>query len=185
MDKVLNHIKNRRSPVIFSDKSVNDDIIADLFRAAGRAPSGFNRQPWRFLLTRKGESAYDLLLGTLNETNAGWAGKAPLLVLVLSVKETKERGINAYSGYEAGMAVGNLLVQAEYSGLIVHQMGGYNKEEARRIFEIPAEMDLLTVMAIGYHGDPATANEEIRLRDERVTPRHDLDTILWNEKVPS
>ncbi len=41
-------IKNRRSIRKFSSDDVSDEIIRQMLEAARLAPSGSNRQPWRF-----------------------------------------------------------------------------------------------------------------------------------------
>jgi coenzyme F420-0:L-glutamate ligase / coenzyme F420-1:gamma-L-glutamate ligase len=45
-------IAGRRSVRRFTPKPVPDDLIADMVRAATRAPSAHNRQPWRFHVIR-------------------------------------------------------------------------------------------------------------------------------------
>jgi len=172
-------IEKRKSPFIFLDKMPDEADLNLLFSAASRAPSGFNRQPWRFMLALKGTEQYKLLLETLTESNQRWASTAPVLVLALSLAETVERGRNPYAAYEAGMAVGNLLVQAEALGLVVHQMGGYDKDLARKRFGLGANYELLTVMAIGYHGDPESLPEDLKDREARKSTRLGLDEIVF------
>ncbi|MFZ5940444.1 MAG: nitroreductase family protein [Bacteroidota bacterium] len=180
---VLNYIADRKSPLAFSHDPVDEELIRLLFTAAGKAPSGFNAQPWHFILTRRGERGYEALLRTLSAANAQWAGDAPLLVLVTTRKIYPGRGENHFASYEAGLAVGNLLVQASAAGLSVHQMGGYDKEAARRLFGIPGEFDLLVLMAIGYHGDPLSLPDDLRERELNSSSRKELGDIL-TEGIP-
>ena len=56
----------------------------------------------------------------------------PLLVLALAqVISTYKNRPNRLAFYETGMAVSNLLLQATYMGLLVHQMAGYDVEKAK------------------------------------------------------
>jgi len=183
MNEIHPLISSRRSPFTFSDKIPDNETLDSLFLAASRAPSGFNRQPWRFLLAVKGEKAYTELFSILNEGNRRWANEAPVLVLVLTIRETKERGTNSFAGYEAGMAVGNLLVQAAANGLLVHQMGGYDRDLARKHFAVPDTYDLLTVMAIGYPGNEANLPLDFKERGIRSSARLGLAELVSRERI--
>ena len=55
-------IEKRKSPFIFLDKMPDEADLNLLFSAASRAPSGFNRQPWRFMLALKGTEQYKLVI---------------------------------------------------------------------------------------------------------------------------
>src|SRR5690349_14336970 len=59
----------------FSDEPVSDEDLATIFFAASRAPSGSNRQPYRFLVLRDGPKAKEakaLLGGAFRQ---GWSAK--------------------------------------------------------------------------------------------------------------
>ena len=59
----------------FSDEPVSDEDLATIFFAASRAPSGSNRQPFRFLVLRDGPKAKEakaLLGGAFRH---GWSAK--------------------------------------------------------------------------------------------------------------
>jgi nitroreductase len=85
---------------------------------------------------------YKLFLSLLSEANQVWAKTAPLLVLPLAqVISTYKNRPNRLAFYEAGMAVGNLLLQATHMGLMVHQMGGYDVDRAKEELVIPTRYE--------------------------------------------
>ena len=45
-------MEGRRSVREFSDRPVPEDVVRELIRTAGTAPSGANKQPWRFVAVR-------------------------------------------------------------------------------------------------------------------------------------
>ena len=45
-------LSKRRSIRFFSDKKVPQQLIENLILAAGTAPSGANKQPWRFVAVK-------------------------------------------------------------------------------------------------------------------------------------
>ncbi|MEZ5070353.1 MAG: nitroreductase family protein [Bacteroidales bacterium] len=179
MEKVHELITKRWSPVAFDGRKVEEDKIALLFEAARWAPSAQNLQPWRFIVAEKGQPDHDALFGLLNEGNREWAGSAPLLVLVLGqVISTYKNRPNRFAFFDAGMAVGNLLLQATAMGLSVHQMGGYDEERAKSELVIPSRYEPISMMAIGYHGDASKLSKNLQERENRKRERMDLDQFV-------
>jgi len=62
--------------------------LSALLEAARWAPSSQNSQPWRFLVTRRGEGAHGRLFAALGPGNQAWAGAASALVLVAARDST-------------------------------------------------------------------------------------------------
>ena len=183
-------IKKRRSPVIFSDKTIEDDKLESLFEAARWAPSSNNQQPWRFIVAKKIErKAYTELFNCLSPGNRIWAKNVP--VLVLSVAETissYNKKMNKYAFHDVGLAVGNLILQATALGLYVHQMGGYDNEKARNNLKIPQGYDPVAVIAIGYLADSFEGfPEELVKREKSIRTRNPLNNTvydgMWGKKL--
>ena len=176
-------ITDRWSPVAFDSRKVENDTIHLLFEAAKWAPSGRNAQPWRFIFATRDMPDYKLLLSLLSEQNQVWASTAPLLVLPLAqVISTYKNRPNRLAFYEAGMAVGNLLLQATHMGLMVHQMGGYDVEHAKEELVIPTRYEPMAMMAIGYKGDVKQLPEDVAARENRERTRNEISTFLVSGK---
>jgi nitroreductase len=179
MDKVHKLITDRWSPVAFDDRPVDYDQIHLLFEAAKWAPSARNAQPWRFIFTTKDMPDYKVLLDLLSEANQVWASTAPLLVMPLAqVISVYKNRPDRLAFYETGMAVGNLLAQATAMGLMVHQMSGYDLERAKETLVIPTRYEPMTMMAIGYKGDPAKLPAEVGARESRERTRMEISKFL-------
>jgi len=176
-------IRERWSPVAFSDKEIPGEVLESLFEAARWAPSSFNAQPWNFMMGRKGEETYNLLFSLLNESNKAWAQTAPVLVLSMAEMvppgRTKE---NRFAFHDTGMAVGNLLAQATHAGLHVHQMGGYDPVLARTLLNLPQNFEPAAMIAIGYKGDPSLLPENVASREKKTRDRKGLEEFLFTEK---
>ena len=52
MNPVFQAIRDRRAVRRYSAKTVPDDLLLELLELANRAPSGFNLQPWHFIVVR-------------------------------------------------------------------------------------------------------------------------------------
>ncbi len=179
MKKPHQLISDRWSPVAFDSKEVDFDQIHLLFEAAKWAPSAMNSQPWRFIFATKKMSEYKTLLGLMNEDNQLWAKSAPLLVMPLAqVISTYKNRPNRLALYEVGMAVGNLLLQATAMGLMVHQMSGYDVDRAKEELIIPTRYEPMSIMAIGYKGDPAQLPKDVAARERRERTRNENSKFL-------
>ena len=183
MDKVHELITKRWSPVAFDNRPVEYDKIHLLFDAAKWAPSGRNAQPWRFIFATKEMPEYELLFNLLSKRNQAWAKTAPLLVLSLAQKiSTYKNRKNRLASYEAGMAVGNLLAQATALGLMVHQMSGYDHERAKETLVIPTRYEPMSIMAIGYKGEPARLPSDVAAWEKRERTRLEISKFLVQGK---
>ncbi len=154
---------------------IPEPVLNGLLEAATFAPSCFNEQPWRFL-PAAGERK-EQLLATLTPKNQGWAHRAPVLMLVAAKKTFTQGGKpNFWHQYDAGCACGFLILEAEHRGLVAHPMAGFDRAAAARAFGIEDELEVITVIAIGYPGDVNDLNETDRLRNH-PNPRKPIEEI--------
>jgi nitroreductase len=183
METIHKLITDRWSPVAFDSRKVEYDTIHLLFDAAKWAPSGRNAQPWRFIYATSEMPDYKLLLSFLSDQNQVWASTAPMLVLPLAqVISTYKNRPNRLAFYEAGMAVGNLLLQATHMDLLVHQMAGYDVERAKEELVIPTRYEPMAMMAIGYKGDVAQLPEKVAAWEKRERTRNEISKFLVSGK---
>ena len=183
MDKVHKLITDRWSPRAFDDRAVDYDKIHLLFEAAKWAPSSRNAQPWRFIFATKEMSDYKVFIELMSEVNQQWASTAPLLVMPLAqVISTYKNRPNRLAFFEAGMAVGNLLAQATAMDLMVHQMSGYDHERAKETLVIPTRYEPMSIMAIGYKGEPAKLPSDVAAWEQRERTRMEISKFLVQGK---
>ncbi|MBG81442.1 MAG: nitroreductase family protein [Phycisphaerae bacterium] len=137
-------MKKRRSIRMFSSAAVDRSLIESIVATAGTAPSGANKQPWRFVVVddpelkrqiREGaEEEERLFYGTRasedwlrdleiigTDQNKPFLEEAPWLVVVFKVmKDDREEAISDrvyYVNESVGIAVGFLLAAAQQAGL--------------------------------------------------------------------
>jgi nitroreductase len=177
-------IARRWSPYAFADRPVAREILLALFEAARWAPSSYNEQPWSYLVaTRDDAEEFARLLSCLVEGNQAWAKAAPVLALgCTSLNFTRNGQPNAAAVHDLGLASENLVLEATARGLAVHQMIGILPERAREIYQIPAGVQPLTGLAIGYAGDPGALPEKMRDRDAARRPRKPLASFVYGTK---
>lgn len=173
-------ISTRRSLRAFDPTAeLSDDDLSLLLEAARWAPSAMNRQPWRFLVARRGSEAFTALHDALAAGNQVWADKAAALVVALVDVEDESAPADAGRAYEVGLAVGQLGVQAEAMGLVTHQMGGFSAERVSSAFAIPGRYRPMVVIAVGVAGGHASLPEHLRVRETAPRTRKDLGEIAF------
>lgn len=162
-------IANRWSPRAFSPKDVEPEKLMRLFEAARWAPSAFNKQPWSYLVGKKGDDIYNKIFQSLSPFNQAWVLKAPILVLCLGDTLGPRGEFNRSFAYDCGQANALLSIQATHEGLFLHQMGGMDYEMISKSFEITENREAVVAFAIGYYGnfqELAESNQKMEL-----TPR--------------
>jgi len=184
MNTLEDIIKKRKSTIIFQDKPIAESDLKLIFEAARWAPSSFNRQPWRFIVGNKNENqdTYNKLLDILFDGNKVWAIRAPVLILSIAETYMKDRGQeNRFAFHDTGMATANLYIQAVSMGLSVHIMGGYDKDKARKVFQIPEYFEPAAMIALGYLGNIDELNEQQKLRKLGDSTRNPFESIVFKE----
>lgn len=176
---LLDGLATTRAIRRYTDDPIPDDDLATILWHAGRAPSGSNRQPFRFLVLRDGPRAIAAksLLG--EAFRAGWEAKregdgyrpsrfadsmqryvdrfeqTPVVVLVCL---ERYRGASPYEGASVYPACQNLLLAARalgYGGALTMWHLGV-EAELRDLLEVPAHVALSACITLGvpegHHG---------------------------------
>jgi nitroreductase len=130
----------RRTVRMFSDRPVSAETIEWVVRAAGTAPSGANKQPWRFVAVsdaamkrrireaaeaeerefyerRASDEWLEDLAPLGTDQNKDFLEIAPWLVVVFKLMKTDEGGQVYYANESVGIACGMLLAAAHHAGL--------------------------------------------------------------------
>jgi nitroreductase len=173
----------RWSPRSFTDREVSPALLHKVFEAARWAASSFNEQPWRFLLGRRGDSAYKKIFESLGEYNQKWAQTAPVLILNAAKTKFSHNGAeNRNALYDLGAAASYMTLQAAALGLATHQMAGFDTEKAKKLFGIPDEYVMGAAIALGYQGEPAALGDDTMIeREIAARTRKPLSEIVFKE----
>jgi nitroreductase len=176
-------LKNNWSPRSFSDREVDARSLVLALESARRTSSYRDEQPWSFIVTTKDDAVgFERLLSCLSESNASWAGRAPVLILsVAKLNFGADGERNPYAFHDVGQAVSNLVVRASTIGLTVHQMAGFDATQARKAFEIPAGYTAVGAIAIGY---PPKVEGTINPSDagEKQTAPRPLEALAFSSR---
>lgn len=166
-------IEERRSIRKFEKKDVSDEIILDLIECATKAPSGHNRQPWKFHIVRGdlkdkiADTLYQKTIGIEGSTaphTAGIIKEAPILIVVYLTEYNAENYL--YDVLSIGGAIENILLRATDIGLGSLWIGNTSliEEELKEILD--TNLRVISTVAIGYkdqepHARPRKPLEEV------------------------
>ncbi len=175
-------LAERWSPYAFAERPVSDDDLRSLFEAARWAASSYNEQPWSYIVATKAmPEEFQRLLSCLVEGNQPWAKAAPVLAIgCTSLNFAKTGKPNAAALHDLGLASGSLVLEATARGLSVHQMIGILPDRARELYRIPAGVQPLTGLAIGYFGVANMLPEAYKPRDLAARGRKPLREFVFS-----
>ncbi|WP_024822979.1 MULTISPECIES: nitroreductase family protein [Aminobacterium] len=174
-------IRERWSPRSFTEEIPSKDKILSLFEAARWAPSCYNDQPWFFLVAIKNNhESFRKMLSCLAEQNSIWAQKAPILIIALARTTFSLNGkTNRHAYHDVGMAIQNIALQATALGLAAHPMAGFSSSRVKELYNVPADFDPITAIAVGFPGSPDALPEELRQKELETRYRKSLQDFVF------
>ena len=133
-------MRRRRTIRHFSERPVPREVIEMLVRAACTAPSGANKQPWRFVCVQDAQTKRAIRLAAEKEERAFYANRAndewlkdleplgtdtdkgflevaPWLVVVFKLLREDDGSQTYYINESVGLATGIFLTAAHHAGL--------------------------------------------------------------------
>jgi len=169
---LLDAIYSQRATRHFSTRPVSHDDVRTILKAAVRAPSGGNRQPWRFIVIRDGETKRRLgewylsaWMASVEESLRGQEayrtgedlgkGMADIPVVILACID-QDLGFGGLSTVTEGAsvypAVQNLLLTARSLGLgtVLTTLHTQYEQEIKDLLGIPERIHTVALIPLGY-----------------------------------
>jgi nitroreductase len=171
---------DRWSRRAMSGESIPDAELMVLFEAARWAPSSGNSQPWRILYAHRDTAHWNLFYDLLVDRNKIWCRDAAVLLLFASIttREPSGRPLVTHS-YDTGAAWENLALQGWLSGLVVHGMAGFDYARARQVLNIPDDLHVEAMAAVGRPAPVGVLPEDFQAR-ESPSPRRPLAELVFD-----
>jgi nitroreductase len=166
-----------------ASKPVSKEQIISLLEAARWAPSCFGDEPWRYVVCNKTDNmqAWQAAFDCLVPGNQGWAVNAPVLLLICADTVFRANGKpNKWAPYDTGAATENLCLQAAASGLMAHQMGGFDADKARTTFKVPERFQILPMVTVGYQAPVESLSDEVKERELATRNRQPLGELFFD-----
>ena len=77
--------------------------------------------------------------------------------------------------------MGLLLVQAASMDILLHQMAGFDAEQAAQILGVPPDVEVVTVAAVGYLGDAGRLPDGMDEKDPDTRERKSMASFVFDE----
>lgn len=192
--KFLNDMKRRRSVRQFSDRPIPLDIIKDIVMTASLAPSGANKQPWKFIIVQDRElkrkiriaaekeekefyakRAPQSWLDDLKELETNWQKEfletAPYLIVVFKVLyevETELKRKHYYVNESVGIACGMLITAIHKAGLVSLTHTPSPMGFLQKILNRPKNEKPYLLIPVGYPAEDAKVPDISKKEFEEV-----------------
>ena len=182
-DRFLDLMRRRRTVREFSSRPVPRDVLERCILAAGTAPNGANRQPWRFVAVSDPEVKRQIRHAAEEEERAFYGGRAPdewlaalahlgtdehkpflerapwLVVIFAESYETAPDGSkvkNYYVTESVGIATGMLITALHQAGLATLTHTPSPMKFLNQVLGRPENERPFLVLVVGYPEDGAT-----------------------------
>jgi len=162
-------LMTRRSIRKYEQKTVSEDLIEKILRAAMAAPSANNEQPWHFIVVED-RNVLDLIPRV--HPYAQMVKEATLAILVCG-----DTTLEKHPGYwvvDCCAATENLLLACHALGLGAVWLGVYPRAERMQsmndLFGLPAHIKPCALISIGYPAEKKDRPD--RYKTERVHRNH-------------
>jgi nitroreductase len=166
----------RRATAHFTHEEVPEEYLNAILALGCQAPSGYNLQPWRFIVVRDPLNRERLQRVAFNQAKVG---EAPVVIIALGMKEewkeragevfregagegedwerARDRAVKAVSGVPAEtwvnrhtmIALTTMMLVAEAYGFDTAPMEGFDAAAVKREFGVPEEGEVVALLAIG------------------------------------
>ena len=169
----------RRTVREYSPAPVPRELLETLIRTAGTAPSGANKQPWRFVVVTDPEVKREIRIAAEKEEKESYEHRmpqewlddlaalgtdwhkefieiAPALIVVFSIdyeKEGEKTRKNYYVKESVGLATGFLLAAIHHAGLVSLTHTPSPMNFLQKILDRPVNEKPFLLIPVGYAAD--------------------------------
>lgn len=164
----------------YTDEAISQEEITEILALAGKAPSPFNVQPWRFLVVTDPELKNKLQAAAYNQPQVG---SAPAVIVLISdmvdalehfdealspqfdperAAGTKATVLGSYSepafrdnwgNAISYIALGYLLLILEARNIGSSPMLGFEPEKVKELLNLPAHVTIPAIVSIGHKAE--------------------------------
>ena len=162
-------VRTRRSKRDFKPDPVPDEVLGRILEAVRVAPSGSNRQPWRFILVKDPTVRVRVAEACGGQT---WMAEAPVVVVGCGSDIKYNRG--GWMGDKSvlvDVAIGftHLILAARAEGLGTCWIGDFDNNKLRELLGIPDDVNVVAVSPLGYPREGRFAKPGVRKTLSEIT----------------
>jgi len=143
-------LKTRRSIRSYKSDPIPEEVMDRVLETVRIAPSGSNRQPWKFIMVDDKELR-DRLASQCG--NQAFIAEAPTIVVACGYDIKYNRG--GYMGemsmiMDVTIAFTHLILAARAEGLGTCWIGSFDNDEIKKMLGVPEKFNVVAVTPLGY-----------------------------------
>jgi len=144
-------IKLRYSVRSYLNKPVEQEKLDRILDSARLAPSGSNRQPWKFVVVRDAETRKKLIPACSNQE---FVGQAPVVIAGVGLMPDRIMSCGVPGDpVDVAIALEHVALAATAEGLGTCWIGSFHQDQIRALLGVPANCKVIEVMTLGYPAD--------------------------------
>jgi nitroreductase len=144
-------VRARYSVRKYQARPVEQDKLDRVLEAARLAPSGSNRQPWKFVVVRDAATRQRLVPACRDQKFVGEAA-----VVIAGVGLMPDRVMSCEvpgDPVDLAIALEHIALAATAEGLGTCWIGAFHQDQVRQVLGIPPSAKVIEVMTLGYPAD--------------------------------
>jgi nitroreductase len=151
----LELVKTRYACRSYEPRPVEQDKLLRVLEAVRLAPSGSNRQAWKFVVIHDQDVKRRLVRACANQR---FIATAPVVVAGVGLMPDRimSCGIPA-DPVDVAIAMEHLSLAATAEGLATCWIGAFSQDEVREVLGVPDTAKVIELMTIGYPADSLRA----------------------------
>jgi nitroreductase len=156
-------IKNRKSIREYEDTPIKEDKLLRVLEAARLAPSGANRQAWKFVVVRDIQRRQKLAQAAEWQT---FVAQAPVVIAAVATLPEPMMicGVPAYA-VDLAIAVDHITLAAVDEGLGTCWIGAFSQDAPRKILHIPSKYQIVALLPLGFPKEPGRPKTRKALKE--------------------
>ena len=156
-------ILRRKSIRSYENRPVPEDKLNIVLEAARMAPSGANRQPWKFVVVRDSEKRKQLSVASGGQ---GHVAEAPVVIAAVGTMPENVMVCDV-PGYpvDLSIAVDHMTLAAVDEGLGTCWIGAFNQDKARDTLGVPKNCKIVALLTLGFPRDQGRPKERKPLEE--------------------
>lgn len=145
---VMEAIRMRRSIRSYLPREVEQEKLEQVLQAARLAPSGNNRQAWKFVVVRDPALRKELA-GIARGQD--FVAEAPVVIAALATDTTTTTGSGEPAHrIDIAIAVDHMTLAAHALSLGTCWIGAFDQRGAERLLGVPSTAEVIVLLTLGY-----------------------------------
>lgn len=145
---VKDAITQRCSIRAYEDRPVEPAKLQAVLEAARLAPSGNNRQPWKFVVVQDAQAREEMMAACRGQT---FIGQAPVVIAACGLMPERIMSCQVPGDpVDVAIAIDHMTLAAVELGLGTCWIGSFDQDAVRKVLGIPSTAWVIEVLTLGY-----------------------------------